>query len=126
VTTIEELPAGFWDDAPPSGGPPPDGGPAASDGPPPASVRSRVGANRAGQEPESGESRTTEAAARLASLTGLSLLEAVFPGRVLKVERPAVALGTDAVDDPIDEPAPDADALALFDEETLEPPRRDP
>lgn len=98
---------------------------------------SRVGENPAVYDARPGESRTSEVAARLASLTGLSLLEAVFPGRVLKIERPALTPGTDGLDEPIAEPALDPDAHALAEDDALveeEPlfenqhdlPRRDP
>ena len=90
-TTVEELPAGFWDDEPGAATDPagdPAGGVA---GGPPA----------------------------LASLQGLALLQAVFPGRVVKVERTATADDDATPDEPAaiapidateDDPDPGADA----------------
>ena len=95
-TTVEELPAGFWDDGP-NAAPPPA---------PPQPATSPIG-DADGSAPA------------LASLQGLALLQAVFPGRVVKVERtatidddavpdePAV---TGPVDDPDDDPHPGAEA----------------
>jgi hypothetical protein len=111
-TTLEELPAGFWDDDGLTEAPPahadrreapvevPTSRPAA---PPPAAVPA---ADRSTAPPA------------LASLQGLALLQAVFPGRVVKVERAATA-DDDATDEAVvaepvdaveDEPEADADA----------------
>ncbi len=128
VTTREELPAGFWDDdpPPPDDAAPPDGG-AAPDAraleeaaSPSSGVPSLQGATGGGRAPLAAPSRTTEAAARLGALTGLSLLEAVFPGRVLRIDRPDAAPGADRSDDASDDPSDGAAGLDLVSDDTLD------
>jgi hypothetical protein len=118
ATTVEELPAGFWDDdepiaapraideahgAEPDVAPTPRPAPARPTPPPPAP---RAVA-QAGAPPA------------LASLQGLALLQAVFPGRVVKVERAAPTEDDAAPEEPPiagtidpsdDDPDPGADA----------------
>jgi pilus assembly protein FimV len=120
ATTVEELPAGFWDDedgAPgadhPAGrsdapaGPGPAAEPAArstaAPGSAPAPAPAAFGASARGprtarRDAPSGASPAAAPPA-LASLQGLALLQAVFPGRVIKVER-AAAGDDEATADP--------------------------
>ena len=114
-TTVEELPAGFWDDdgagrdADAPSRAVRDAGPAEPPPAPPAPPPRDPGeaAEPAGGPPA------------LASLQGLALLQAVFPGRVVKVERaatadddaaPDAAAVADPIDAPDDDPDPGADA----------------
>ncbi|MFN2321600.1 MAG: hypothetical protein ABR510_01395 [Trueperaceae bacterium] len=94
-TTVEELPADFWEHDGPSA-------------PPPAAAERREAdaddalSPRATPPPAATGDATPPA---LASLQGMALLQAVFPGRVTKVERSAPADG-DAVPDEVAIPAP--------------------
>ena len=116
-TTVEELPAGFWDE---------DGGPTAAllaTDVPPAPRPAEASAPARATPPPAASAPTPDPAPgppALASLQGLALLQAVFPGRVTKVERAATASEDDAVPDeaavtapidaPDDDPEPGADA----------------
>ncbi len=127
-TTVEELPAGFWDDEEASAAPP---------APPPAAADRRPTAAAAAPSPRPAPAPTPappppgarpagDPAARpdgsppaLASLQGLALLQAVFPGRVVKVERtanpdddavPGEAAAAGPVDPTDDDLDPGADA----------------
>ncbi len=120
ATTIEELPAGFWDDEGPGAAPlaiaadrdaQTEGAAVAQAVPPPTPPRAPTSPPATAHAPGSPPA--------LASLHGLALLQAVFPGRVVKVERAATADGdavpdeasvADPIEAPDDDPDPGADA----------------
>lgn len=114
-TTVEELPVGFWDDDGPTAAAPEIADRRGADlvAAPPAHPRPAPAPPAT--PPATAQAATpTSSPPALASLQGLALVQAVFPGRVVKVERTATADDDAAPDEaaatgPLDAPDDDPD-----------------